>query len=165
MYEICYCHPRWKTFWPSTLGDKFQRRHLSRISAEREADPAHEPYCGPAMDARSDGGNGRWTRCWRRSDACGVGFGGPVDFNAQKVITSTHVGGWEGFDLVHEVVSRFRVPAIMDRDSMAGALGEGRYGAKHATSRQGVCEQCARSLSFALRILTQEAALLGSAAV
>ena len=100
-------------------------------------------------------------------DACGVGFGGPVDFNAQKVITSTHVGGWEGFDLVHEVVSRFRVPTIMDRDSMAGALGEGRYGAgvKHATSRQGVCEQCARSLSFALRILTQEAALLGSAAV
>jgi glucokinase len=62
-------------------------------------------------------------------DSCGIGFGGPVDFAAQKVITSTHVGGWEGFGLVEEVVSRFRAPAIMDRDSMAGALGEGRYGA------------------------------------
>jgi glucokinase len=62
-------------------------------------------------------------------DACGIGFGGPVDFAAQKVITSTHVRGWEGFGLVEEVVSRFRAPAIMDRDSMAGALGEGRYGA------------------------------------
>jgi glucokinase len=60
---------------------------------------------------------------------CGIGFGGPVDFNAQKVIASTHVPGWENFDLVHELVSRFRIPAIMDRDSMAGALGEGRYGA------------------------------------
>lgn len=62
-------------------------------------------------------------------DACGIGFGGPVDFAAQKVITSTHVGGWEGFGLVEEVISRFHVPTIMDRDSMAGALGEGRYGA------------------------------------
>ena len=62
-------------------------------------------------------------------DSCGIGFGGPVDFAAQKVITSTHVGGWEGFGLVEEVVSRFRAPAIMDRDSMVGALGEGRYGA------------------------------------
>lgn len=62
-------------------------------------------------------------------DACGIGFGGPVDFAAQKVITSTHVAGWEGFALVEEVSSRFRIPAVMDRDSMAGALGEGRYGA------------------------------------
>src|ERR1700690_2705096 len=34
---------------------------------------------------------------------CGIGFGGPVDFCTQKVVMSTHVRGWEGFDLVREV--------------------------------------------------------------
>lgn len=27
--------------------------------------------------------------------SCGIGFGGPVDFVAQKVLSSTHVPGWE----------------------------------------------------------------------
>lgn len=62
-------------------------------------------------------------------DACGIGFGGPVHFGSQQVLFSTQVPGWEGFDLIMEVESRFNAPAIMDRDSMAGALGEGIYGA------------------------------------
>jgi glucokinase len=41
--------------------------------------------------------------------ACGIGFGGPVDFVRQRVICSTHVEGWRDFDLV-------------------GALGEGCHG-------------------------------------
>jgi glucokinase len=64
-----------------------------------------------------------------RFQACGIGFGGPVNFANQRVITSTHVEGWEGFDLIKEVKARFNVPAVMDRDSMVGALGEGFYGA------------------------------------
>lgn len=60
---------------------------------------------------------------------CGIGFGGPVDFENQKVIASTQVNGWEGFDLIGEVEARFGVPAVLDRDSMVGALGEGFYGA------------------------------------
>jgi len=64
-----------------------------------------------------------------RFDACGIGFGGPVDFATQKIIFSTQVPGWEGFDLVREVEERFDAPAIMDRDSLAGVLGEGVYGA------------------------------------
>ncbi len=62
-------------------------------------------------------------------DACGIGFGGPVDFGSQQIVLSTQVPGWEGFDLIREVQKRFDVPAIVDRDSMAGALGEGTYGA------------------------------------
>jgi len=65
--------------------------------------------------------------------ACGIGFGGPVDFDSQRVIFSTQVPGWEGFDLVSEVESRFAAPAILDRDSMVGALGEGVYGAGKGT--------------------------------
>ncbi len=62
-------------------------------------------------------------------DGCGIGFGGPVDFAAQRVLYSTHVEGWKDFDLVGEVARRFRVPAVIDRDTMAGALGEGFFGA------------------------------------
>ena len=30
-------------------------------------------------------------------DRCGIGFGGPVDFQSQRVVLSTHVAGWERF--------------------------------------------------------------------
>lgn len=62
-------------------------------------------------------------------DRCGIGFGGPVNFFEQRVIYSTHVSGWDNFDLSGEISRRFRVRAIMDRDSIVGALGEGVYGA------------------------------------
>jgi glucokinase len=61
--------------------------------------------------------------------AGGIGFGGPVDFQKQKVICSTHVEGWNDFDLAGEIEKRLGVRCAVDRDSMAGALGEGHYGA------------------------------------
>lgn len=64
-----------------------------------------------------------------RVEACGIGFGGPVDFPAQRVVCSTHVPGWENFDLVGAVRDRLGVHAVVDRDTMVGALGEGHYGA------------------------------------
>jgi len=54
---------------------------------------------------------------WRREfslDACGIGFGGPVDFTNQRIVHSTHVGGWSGFDLP---------------DFIRGLTGEGVSGA------------------------------------
>ncbi len=60
---------------------------------------------------------------------CGVGFGGPVDFHSQRVFCSTHVEGWTDFDLVGALKERLGVDAVMDRDTMVGALGEGHYGA------------------------------------
>lgn len=62
-------------------------------------------------------------------DRIGVGFGGPVDYATQKVILSTHVGGWEGFDLVEWLRNEFKLPVRMDNDANAGALGEGLFGA------------------------------------
>lgn len=61
--------------------------------------------------------------------ACGIGFGGPVDFRSQRVICSTHVQGWDNFDLVSAIRERLGVRAVIDRDTMVGALGEGQYGA------------------------------------
>ncbi|HEY7307034.1 MAG TPA: ROK family protein [Bryobacteraceae bacterium] len=69
---------------------------------------------------------------WAREhpiEACGIGFGGPVDFDRQRVICSTHVEGWTDFDLVGTIRSRLGVAAVVDRDTMVGALGEGFYGA------------------------------------
>jgi glucokinase len=62
-------------------------------------------------------------------DGCGIGFGGPVHFADQRVIYSTHVAGWDDFDLPGEVLRRFGTRSIMDRDTLVGALGEGFHGA------------------------------------
>jgi glucokinase len=71
-------------------------------------------------------------RSWRTShrfEVCGIGFGGPVDFAAQRVALSTHVGGWTDFDLPGFVRTEIGVPAVMDNDANVGALGEAHYGA------------------------------------
>jgi len=62
-------------------------------------------------------------------DRCGVGFGGPVDFAAQRVALSTHASGWQDFPLVDYLTDALRVPVIMDNDANVGALGEATYGA------------------------------------
>ena len=69
-----------------------------------------------------------WVRRYGVSK-CGAGFGGPVNFPAQRVICSTHVEGWDNFDLVGTLKQQLGVEAIIDRDTMVGALGEGIYGA------------------------------------
>jgi glucokinase len=68
-----------------------------------------------------------------RFDCCGIGFGGPVDFVQQRVVLSTHVTGWDDFDLpgyLRELLGSVPgVVPIIDNDANAGALGEGLYGA------------------------------------
>src|SRR3954454_8988379 len=71
---------------------------------------------------------GAWRRDFR-FEACGIGFGGPVDFAAQRVVLSTHVGGWRDFDLCGFVRELTGAPVIMDNDANVGALGEARFGA------------------------------------
>src|SRR5690349_19542489 len=69
---------------------------------------------------------------WRREfrfERCGIGFGGPVNFPAQRVVFSTHVGGWRDFDLCGFVGEVTGAPAIMDNDANTGALGEAEFGA------------------------------------
>lgn len=71
-------------------------------------------------------------RAWQRDisfDACGIGFGGPVDFERQRVALSTHVGGWQDFALTEWVERALGLRAVMDNDANVGALGEAVYGA------------------------------------
>jgi glucokinase len=60
--------------------------------------------------------------------ACGISFGGPVDFAGQKV-TSIATPGWEDFPLSSWGTEKLGVPCFLDNDANAGALGEFRFGA------------------------------------
>jgi len=64
--------------------------------------------------------------------ACGVSFGGPVDFQKQCV-RSLHVPGWDGFELARWARDTFGLPCLVDNDANAGALGEFRFGAGRGT--------------------------------
>src|SRR3954447_919110 len=102
-------------------------------------------FDGPAMVRResraTDAAGGReWmvaqiaeiAEAWRREfpiEGCGIGFGGPVNFAAQRVVLSTHVGGWRDFDLCGFVRDVTGAPAVMDNDANAGAIGEAEFGA------------------------------------
>jgi len=69
-------------------------------------------------------------RGWgERADRCGIGFGGPVLFERQRVALSTHVGGWSDVPLAEWIRRELDLPAVMDNDANAGALGEHRFGA------------------------------------
>lgn len=60
----------------------------------------------------------------RKFDSIGVSFGGPFDFEAQKVMRSVHVSGWEDFSFADWAQEEFGVIATADNDANAGALGE-----------------------------------------
>jgi glucokinase len=62
-------------------------------------------------------------------ERCGIGFGGPVDYERQRVVLSTHVPGWNDFDLPHHIEKLIGALPRMDNDANAGALGEALYGA------------------------------------
>ena len=84
---------------------------------------------GPAyMLAQIENIAGEW-RTRHSIDACAIGFGGPVDFKTQRVVHSTHVPGWAGFDLVEEIDKIVGVRPVMDNDANLGALGEALHGA------------------------------------
>lgn len=61
--------------------------------------------------------------------AVGVSFGGPVDAARGLVLLSHHVPGWEEMPLREWLEERLGVPAAVDNDANAGALGEYRFGA------------------------------------
>lgn len=64
--------------------------------------------------------------------ACGISFGGPVDFECQ-LVTSIHAPGWEKFALAAWVQETLGLPCRLDNDANAGALGEYRFGAGRGT--------------------------------
>lgn len=64
--------------------------------------------------------------------ACGVSFGGPVDF-ASQVVRSMHTSGWKNFALAQWVKETLGLPCRVDNDANCGVLGEYRFGAGRGT--------------------------------
>ena len=64
--------------------------------------------------------------------ACGISFGGPVDFQHQRG-TSVHSPGWKDFSFAEWVSANLNLPCLIDNDANAGALGEFRYGGGRGT--------------------------------
>jgi len=95
---------------------------------ERVTERTHREGGRDWMLARIESHAGAW-RAKHGFDRIGIGFGGPVDYPTQTITLSTHVGGWSNTPLVSILSSRYKVPAVMDNDANAGALGEGVHGA------------------------------------
>lgn len=59
----------------------------------------------------------------------GIGFGGPVDSAAGRIVVSNQVPGWQGFPLVEWIRQTFGWPAVLHNDADTAALAEASFGA------------------------------------
>jgi glucokinase len=59
----------------------------------------------------------------------GIGCGGPLDRQRGLILSPPNLPGWDEFPIVRLVEERLGVPALLDNDANAAALGEHRYGA------------------------------------
>jgi glucokinase len=68
-------------------------------------------------------------RTGARLAAVGVGCGGPLDRGRGLILSPPNLPGWDEFPVVKLVEERLGVPALLDNDANAAALGEHRHGA------------------------------------
>ena len=61
--------------------------------------------------------------------AIGIGFGGPVDHQSGRILTSYQVPGWGDFLLQDWLEKLTRIPVWLDNDANVACLGESLYGA------------------------------------
>ncbi len=66
--------------------------------------------------------------------AAGVAFGGPMDYPRGLAVTCHHLPGWEGFPIREAVAEKTGLPAFVDNDANAAALGETAFGAARGLS-------------------------------
>ena len=59
----------------------------------------------------------------------GIGCAGPVNLEAGKVFNPPNLPGWSEVSLVRHIESALGLPAVLENDANAAALGEFRYGA------------------------------------
>ena len=61
--------------------------------------------------------------------AAGIGFGGPVNWQAGQIATSFHIGGWSNFELAEWLEGIVEGPVFVENDANVAALGEAVNGA------------------------------------
>jgi glucokinase len=60
--------------------------------------------------------------------AVGISCGGPLDAETGVLLEPLHLPGWIDIPIVAMAVAEFGVPAVLENDASAAALGEYRYG-------------------------------------
>lgn len=65
------------------------------------------------------------------AQVCGIGISsaGPLDAERGVVMHIPTIPGWDGFSFADEVSRRFGLPAVLESDAIAAAVGEWKYGA------------------------------------
>lgn len=61
--------------------------------------------------------------------ACGIGFGGPVEVRTRTVITSHQVIGWDNFPLATWAEEHLKLQTVVANDADSAGLGEAHHGA------------------------------------
>lgn len=61
--------------------------------------------------------------------ALGVGCGGPLDRGRGLILSPPNLPDWDEFPIIEIIEKRLRIPAFLDNDANAAALGEFNYGA------------------------------------
>lgn len=67
-------------------------------------------------------------------EAVGISCGGPLDSATGVLISPPHLPGWLDVPLGAMTQAEFGVPAYLENDATAAALGEHRFGAAHGVS-------------------------------
>lgn len=71
----------------------------------------------------------------QRLDGIGIGCTGPVDPVSGILGPNNFLVGWEGENLPGAIAERFGVPAVVENDADAAALGEAAWGAGRGAKR------------------------------
>jgi glucokinase len=64
-----------------------------------------------------------------RVERIGFGFGGPIDAERGRTITSHQIAGWNDFPIVQWCLEALRLPCVLGNDADLAALAEARFGA------------------------------------
>jgi glucokinase len=62
-------------------------------------------------------------------DSVGISCGGPLDAERGVLVSPLHLPGWVELPIADLARAAFGVPAVLENDATAAALGESRYGA------------------------------------
>lgn len=66
--------------------------------------------------------------------AVGVGCGGPLDRGRGLILSPPNLPDWDEFPIIELLETRLGVPALLDNDANAAALGEAKFGAGRGLS-------------------------------
>ena len=97
------------------------------LAYERIPTPSHAG-AGDLLEAVISLGTRVRDQCRLPVAALGIGCGGPMDY-FQGVVSPLHIAAWRRFPLRARLSEAFNLPAILDNDAKAFALGEALFGA------------------------------------